>query len=237
MPLQIIRPSVPLQHVRPEEGEVVFWHKRREDARAFQPGEYCTIDEYAVRVVSGGLRRDEVVRARINGCCAVTSITKELADLLGLEYLELSGQGTSNMLRVGRSPVSILAEPLSIEVLDLAGRSVYTMTPQLVFVDHNSKVYDLQIGRDLVVAHRIIDDFGNRHKGIIVSRPNAAGGPEDDDVPVGGAPSLLPRRLRPGEPALSTSTFYVEQDTWEHAVQVAQARAAVRARRDTAAQA
>ncbi|KAG2487219.1 hypothetical protein HYH03_014192 [Edaphochlamys debaryana] len=218
-PPVIVQPQAQLHYVRPEHGPLRFLAGGQPQPEE----EYCSINEYACTVVSEGVRRPGVVRTRVTSMTP-TAISREMAQTLGLTVQRLGGGGLRTVLSgPGPTPLEMLSEPLTVEVLDVAGRPVTAVVCPLVFVAPcGCELIELQLGYDVVQGMGWAKmDMLWGHRGIL----------DEGMRPIGGAPRLFPRAIVHG-----TSSFWVEPDTYQEALQVVAARAAVRARRQAAAE-
>ncbi|KXZ55333.1 hypothetical protein GPECTOR_3g465 [Gonium pectorale] len=208
-PMRIVRPAVPLRHVRPEEGEVAFFDAGDAPAEGYFP--FIT---YAVALVEPGGRRHQVVRCML-GNLSPTGISRSLANLLGLRYRRLGGAGYGPIMGSGYGhELHALLDPLDIEVLDTAGRPALTMHAPIVFVLEHETPFDLMLGGD------VMDRYGIESMTLDGSRGMVRKEPGGGLAPVGGAPELVPRRLRPGEEGAMSLSWRVSNSTYSDALEL-----------------
>ncbi|KXZ46848.1 hypothetical protein GPECTOR_40g582 [Gonium pectorale] len=222
-PMRIVRPAVPLRHVRPEEGDVEFFDAGHPPAE----GHFRFIT-YAVALVEPGGRRHQVVRCML-GNLSPTGISRSLADLLGLRYRRLGGAGYGPIIGKGYgTDLHALLDPLDIEVLDTAGRPALTLHAPIVFVLERTTPFDLMLGGDVMDRYGIEPITADGSLGMMRKTPGGG------LAPVGGAPELVPRRLRPGEDGPMSLSWRISNSTYSEALELVRLRQEVLARRAAA---
>ncbi|KAG2440656.1 hypothetical protein HYH02_010235 [Chlamydomonas schloesseri] len=225
-PGNIMRPAAPLRFVNPSEpgNEVVFFRGERWGYNELGNSSELVKDTYCVTgalgggvaaaVVAGGTRH-AVIRAVLNPSGS-TYMSKELAQALGLRTVALGGGGAQSVLG-GGGAVSMLVDPVQIQLLDTNGGAFATYAAPLVFVFEYGP-FEMQIAAD------VCDIVSISGAGYTVALPDGRGGVRP--------PRLVPRRWQPGEEHLDRFTIstWVADDTYDEAVERVRARAAVRAR-------
>ncbi|KAG2425474.1 hypothetical protein HXX76_013684 [Chlamydomonas incerta] len=222
----IVRPASGLKYLNPGEptDDVLFfrdghWSCGELRSSTLVQFNYClsssSAGDVAAALVLDGGQRHAVIRA-VLGVQGATYISSSLAQHLGLRVVALGGSGRVSLGR--RGPVSLLVEPVRIQLLDTDGGPVATYPAPLVFV-MDAAPFDLHIALDVCGGCRL-SSAGCRVSPLGAQEPNVA------------LPRLVPRRWREGErrERPQAAPVWVAEDTHDEALALAAARAAARAR-------